>query len=125
MNTQEHHELYEKSRNYVQQKKSVYLHFIFLIIGAVFLFIINNVFKIGVEKWGFWYQWAVTLWFFLWVYHLIHVFIIHRFFGKDWERAETDKLIVKHFERLKSLEKKLVKAQIITPEETDSTTQNN
>ncbi|MDP3354201.1 MAG: 2TM domain-containing protein [Flavobacteriaceae bacterium] len=121
MNTQEQHELYEKSRNRVQQKKKVYHHFILFIVGSAFLIVVNKFFKVG-EQLGDWYKWAVTIWFFLWLLHLINVFITNRFFGKEWERTETDKLIAKHCERLKSLEKKLMKEQVISPENTDSTT---
>jgi len=61
----------------------------------------------------------------LWLLHLINVFIINRFFGKEWERAETDKLMAKHYERLKLLEKKLEKEQVIAPENQSSTPENN
>jgi hypothetical protein len=124
MSTQEQHELYEKSRNRVHQKKKVYHHFILFLVGSAFLIVINKLFKVG-DQLGDWYKWAVTIWFFLWLLHLINVFITNRFFGKDWERAETEKLILKHQERVKSLEKKLVKEQVISPDNSDSTIQDN
>jgi len=123
MSTQEQHKLYEKTRNRVQQKKKVYHHFILFLIGSAFIIVVNKLFKVG-DQFGDWYKWAVTIWFFLWLLHLINVFITNRFFGKEWERAETDKLMAKHYERLKSLEKKLEKEQIIAPENPDSTSQN-
>lgn len=119
MNTQEQHEIYEKARKNVQQKKKVYIHFILFLMGAAFLIVINKVFKVGEEKWGNWYQWMVTIWFFLWLYHVIHVFIINRFFGKEWERSETEKLIVQHQEKQKILAQKLHKKELISSSEED------
>lgn len=119
MNTQEQHELYEKARKSVQQKKKVYIHFILFLMGAAFLIVINKVFKVGEEKWGDWYQWMVTIWFFLWLYHVIHVFIINQFFGKEWERLETEKLIVQHQEKQKILAQKLHKNELISSSEED------
>lgn len=119
MNTHEQHEIYEKARKSVQQKKKVYIHFIFFIIGAAFLIFVNKVLNLGTEKWGNWYQWMVTIWFFLWLYHVIHVFIINRFFGKEWERSETEKLIIKHQEKLNILAQKLLKSNTISSSEDD------
>lgn len=123
MNTQEHHELYEKARKRVRQKKHLVQHFVFLLLGATLMFVLNKIVKVG-EQFGDWYQWVMALWFFVWLFHVIQVFVTHRFFGKDWERSETDKLIAKHMERLQSLEKKLENTQQITPNNSDQTTQN-
>jgi hypothetical protein len=114
MNTPEQHELYEKTRNRVQQKKKVYYHFILFLIGSAFLIVVNKFYNVG-ESWGDWYKWAVTVWFFLWLLHLINVFVTNRFFGKEWERTETDKLMKIHYEKLKKLEQKLIKEKTIAP----------
>ena len=119
MTTQEQHEIYEKARKSVQQKKKVYLHFIFFLIGSVFLIVVNKIFNLGEEKWGNWYKWIVAIWFFLWAYHVIHVFIINRFFGKEWERSETEILIVQHQEKQKILAQKLYKNELISSSEED------
>lgn len=124
MSTQEQHELYEKSRKRVQQKKKVYHHFILFLVGSAFLIIVNKFFNVG-EQLGDWYKWVVTIWFFLWLLHLINVFITNRFFGKEWERTETDKLIAKHNSKIEKLEKKLIKENIISPEDKTSTLDNN
>lgn len=121
MNTQEQHELYEKARKTVLKKKKVYLHFILFLVGSLVLIIINKIFKVGEEKWGNWYQWMVTSWLFLWLYHVIHVFIIHRFFGQDWERAETEKLLIKHQEKSKKLAQKLINDNTIDSLDDDLT----
>lgn len=44
-----------------------------------------------------------------------------RFFGKEWERLETEKLVEKHQLKLEKLESKLEKKGIFDP----STTQEN
>jgi hypothetical protein len=112
MNTPEQHELYEKTRNRVQQKKKVYYHFILFLIGSAFLIVVNKFYNVG-ESWGDWYKWAVTVWFFLWLLHLINVFVTNRFFGKEWERTETDKLMKIHYEKLKKLEQNLLKKKLL------------
>lgn len=107
MNTTEQHELYEKARNTVKQQKFVYYHFILFLVGAAFVFVVNKILKLG-NAYGNWYQWVIVLWFFGWVIHCVQVFIVNRFFGTDWERAETDKLMIKHAEKLKKLEQQLL-----------------
>lgn len=120
MNTPEQHELYEKARKRVQQKKKVYNHFILFLVGSVFLIVVNKFFNVG-EQFGDWYKWAVTVWFFLWLLHFINVFITKRFFGNDWERSETDKIMAKHQQKVQQLEKKLIKEHLVTTEENTST----
>ncbi|MDP2087901.1 MAG: 2TM domain-containing protein [Flavobacteriaceae bacterium] len=121
MNTheqQKQQELYERTRKRIQQKKKVYYHFILFLVGSAFLIVVNKFYKIG-DQLGDWYQWAVTIWFFLWLLQLINVFITNRFFGKEWERAETEKLIAKHQEKIKKLEQKLIINNTIASSEDD------
>ena len=116
MESKDQHEVYEKARKRVQQKKRLYYHFVLFLVGSVFLIVLNLFFKVG-EQFGEWFKYAVSLWFFLWVLHFCNVYFIKRFFDKDWERIQTEKLIAKHNNRLEKLEKGLVKKGIITPEQ--------
>ena len=116
METNRQHEVYENARKRVQQKKRLYYHFVLFLVGSVFLIVLNLFFKVG-EQFGEWFKYAVALWLFLWLLHFMNVFFIKRFFDKDWERIQTEKLIEKHNKRLEKLEKGLVKKGIITPEQ--------
>jgi hypothetical protein len=112
----EQHEVYEKARKRVQQKKRLYYHFVIFLIGSVFLIVLNTFFKVG-EQFGEWFKYAVALWFFVWLIHFVNVFITNRFFGKDWELSQTEKLIAKHQKKLDKLETNLIKKGLITPDD--------
>lgn len=80
------------------------------------MIILNIFFKVG-EQYGEWFKYAVAIWFFIWILHFVNVFITNRFFGKDWERLETEKLIDKHLDKSEELESNLIKKGIITPDD--------
>lgn len=101
------HEQYEKARKRTKQKKRLYFHFVFFLIGSVFFIILNKVLHFHQEL--DWSVWAIFAWLFLLVIHFINVFVMKRFFGKEWERIETEKLIEKHKTKIDQLEKKLEK----------------
>ena len=103
----EQHELYENARNRVKQKKHLYFHFVFFLIGSVFLIILNKLLKIGEDFIENWFVWAIILWLFFLVLHFVNVFVTNRFMGKEWERKQTDKLILKQELKITSLEKEI------------------
>lgn len=50
------HELYENARQRLRQKKTLYYHFVLLVIGSLFLFIANVFLKYGQpQQWYIWY----------------------------------------------------------------------
>lgn len=108
MKTSLDHEYYEKARKRTRQKKRLYFHFVLFLVGSVFFVILNKVIKFHPEI--DWYIWIIFAWLVLLILHFINVFIMKRFFGKEWERIETEKLIVKHKEKLEKLEVKLKKS---------------
>lgn len=114
MESNEQHEIYEKARKRVTQKKRLYFHFLIFIVGSVFLIVLNIIFKVG-EQFGEWFKYAVSGWLFIWILHFVNVFITNRFFGNDWERLETEKLIAKHSIKQYKLENNLIKTGVITP----------
>ncbi len=113
MNPKEQHELYEKARTRVIQKKYVYYHFVIFLIGSVFLIVLNTVFNVG-ESWGEWFKYAVALWLFIWLFHFFKIFVTNKFFNKEWEQSETEKLIAKHTKKVEKLEKEFLKNNDIT-----------
>jgi len=99
------HDYYEKARKRTKQKKRLYFHFVLFLVGSVFFILLNKVIKFHPEL--DWYVWAIFAWFVLLILHFINVFVMSRFFGKEWERIETGKLIQKHQEKVEKLESKL------------------
>ncbi|MCF8323116.1 MAG: 2TM domain-containing protein [Flavobacterium sp.] len=87
----EQHELYEYARKRIKQKKMLYFHFVFFVLGSLFLFIANHF-----QAFGFtsnWSIWVITLWVFLFLLHFIKVFITNRFMNKNWERDQINRLV--------------------------------
>lgn len=102
------HEYYEKARKRTKQKKRLYFHFVLFLVGSVFFIILNKV--IGFHPELDWYVWAIFAWLFLLVVQTINVFVMNRFFDKNWERVQTEKLIQKHKDKVEKLEAKLEKS---------------
>ena len=98
------HELYENARRRLRQKKVLYYHFVFLVVGSIFLFIANVVLKYGAPN--LWYIWACTVWIFIFILHFIKVFITDRFMNKEWEREQIDRLIQKQKNKISELSEK-------------------
>jgi len=101
------HEQYENARKRIKQKRRLYFHFLLFLIGSVFFVILNKVVKFHDEL--DWYVWAIFTWLFFLVIHIINTLVMKRFFGKDWERLETEKLVEKHKLKVEKLEKNLEK----------------
>jgi len=101
----EQHELYENARSHVQQKKRLYFHFVIFLIGSVFLIILNKLLNVGENFIENWFVWAIVLWLFFLILHFVNVFVTNKFMGKDWERKQTDKLVLKQELKIAKLEK--------------------
>lgn len=123
MDTKEQHELYEAARKRVKQKKRLYFHFVLFLIGSVFFVIANKYLNIYPEY--DWFLWAIIVWLFFLVIDTINVLIIKRFFGEEWERKETEKLLAKHDKKVEKLEKKLEKKGTFDAPKTDTSASEN
>lgn len=87
----EQHEEYEYARKRLNQKKTLYFHFVLFLLGSLFMFVANHF-----EIFGFssnWSVWLITIWTFLFVLHFIKVFITNRFMDKNWEREQINRLV--------------------------------
>lgn len=100
MNAEEH-ELYELAQKRINQKKRLYFHLIFLVVGSLFLFIANKWLKFA-EVYD-WYLWAITAWIFLFLLHIINVFVTNRFMDKNWEREQINKLMTLQKTKIEAL----------------------
>jgi amino acid permease len=106
------HELYEYARNRIKQKKRLYFHFIVLFLGSIFLFVANNWLSFYPEK--KWWIWAVTIWIFLFMLHVIKVFVTDSFMNKNWERTQIDKLMLKQNKKIEQLKNDLENSKSTT-----------
>ncbi|MGK4566058.1 2TM domain-containing protein [Flavobacterium sp. 3HN19-14] len=98
------HELYEYARRRIRQKKVLYFHFVFFIIGSLFMFVANDLLEYGLP--AQWYKWGITIWLFIFIFHFIKVYLLDRFMNKNWEREQIDRLVEKQKNRLRQLESK-------------------
>lgn len=101
----EQHELLETTQDRIRQKKRLHTHFVIFLIGSVFLVLVNKILKFG-ERYD-WFIWAITFWAFLFVIHIFNVFVTQRFMGKDWERRQREKLVLKQRERIAEIQKEI------------------
>lgn len=108
-------ELIENAQKRIKQKKSLYIHFVIFLIGAVFLILANTVLGIGKNFTILgkeWFLYAILLWSFFFIYHIFNVFITHKFMGKAWEKQQLEKLVAKQQNRIEKLKSNLVKEEI-------------
>ena len=117
-------ELIENAQKRIKQKKRLYAHFVIFLIGAIFLIIANTVLGIGKDFKLFgidWFVFGILFWLFLFIYHLLNVFVTQKFMGKAWEKKQLDKLVAKQQNRSDKLKAGLVKEEtLIAQSEVDS-----
>ena len=101
----EQHEQLEYAHKRIKQKKNLYVHFVLFLIGSVFLILINKILKYG-EEYN-WFIWAITFWAFLFVVHVVNVYVTQKFMGIDWEREQRENLIAKQRQRIKELQNEI------------------
>ncbi len=101
----EQHDLLESAHARIKQKKRLYVHFVIFLIGSVFLVLINKILKFGEEY--DWFVWAITFWAFLFIIHTVNVFVTQKFMGKDWERQQREKLVLKQKQRIAEIQKEI------------------
>ena len=90
--------LVENAQKSVKQKKRLFCHFSIMLFGIATLLITNILFEIKNEIRPFnfpWSYWISVFWFLILIAHVYKVFITNRFMGKDWEKEEIKKLVLK------------------------------
>lgn len=104
----EHREQYEYARRRIKQKKNLMRHFILFLVGSILLIIINPVLGIGNETiFQDWFVWAILIWTFIFLVHLLNVFVINKFMGKEWEDTQLQKLKNLQREKLAAMQRKV------------------
>jgi len=112
---QEQLELIENAQRRIKQKKRLYIHFVFFLIGSLFLILAYTVLNIGenVKFFGIeWFVYAILGWLFLLLYHIFNVFITHKFMGAAWEKTQLSKLVAQQQVRVEKLKTQLKKEDL-------------
>lgn len=100
-------ELIENAQARVRQKKRLYRHFVLFLAGAILLIVINLVLGVGKDFQLFgadWFVWAILLWTFFFLVHLINVTLMSTFMNKEWEQKQLDRLVTKQKIKIAELE---------------------
>lgn len=109
-------ELIENAQKRMKQKRALYIHFIFFLIGSVFLILANTVLGIGKEFTFFgkeWFLFAILIWLFFFIYHVFNVYVTNKFMGKAWEKKQLEKLISKQQTRIAKIKAELTKEETL------------
>lgn len=108
----EERELYENARKRTVQKKRLFQHFIIFLVGAVLLIVLNVVigYKENFMPLGYnWFVWAILLWAFIFLIHLLNVFVTNKFMGKEWQDRQMTKLVEKQKKKIAEMRKQVEK----------------
>jgi uncharacterized membrane protein YkgB len=103
-------QMFENARARALQKKRLFQHFVTFLVGAVLLIILNVVigYKEDFKPLGYnWFVWAILLWTFFFLIHVINVWVTSSFMGKEWEQRQLEKLVTKQKERIAELQQKV------------------
>lgn len=106
----EQRELIERAQMRARQKRRLYQHFIVFLLGSVVLILINVIFEIGTDINPFgidWFIWAIIFWALILLIHAFNVFVTNKFFGKDWENEQVERLVAKQQRKIAELRKQV------------------
>lgn len=106
----EQRELIERAQLRARQKRRLYQHFIVFLLGSVVLILINVIFEIGTDINPFgidWFIWAIIFWALILLIHVFNVYVTNRFFGKEWENEQVDRLVAKQQKKIAELENRI------------------
>jgi dihydrofolate reductase len=111
--------LIENAQKRVKQRKRLFYHFSVMLFGIATLLIINILFNIKdeIEPYNFpWSYWISIFWVLILLAHAYNVYITNRFMGKDWEKEQTKKLVLKQELKISKIKTELEKEARIKAE---------
>jgi len=103
-------ELFEHAQERIKEKKNLYTHFLFYLVGCVFFVILNVLLEIGATYTALgldWFVYAVLIWSFFIMVHAIRVLLFSRFMNKAWKAKQMAYLVEKQQIKIAEMEKKL------------------
>ncbi|GAA0871344.1 hypothetical protein GCM10009117_04900 [Gangjinia marincola] len=104
--------LFEHAQERIKKKKNLYRHFIIFLAGAVLLIVVNLVLGYGKDFTILntdWFVWAILLWTFVFLIHLLNVFVLNPFIGKKWEEEQLERLVAKQKKKIAALQQEVEK----------------
>lgn len=114
----EQREQYNYALQRIRQKKKLFRHFVFFLAGSVLFIILSAFLNKGNEILNNWYVYAILIWLFFLLVHVLNVFVINTFMGKEWEDRQLEKLKAKQADRIAKLQQK-VDAEVEAPSESN------
>jgi uncharacterized membrane protein YcjF (UPF0283 family) len=102
----EQREQYNYALQRIRQKKKLFRHFVFFLAGSVLFIILSAFLNKGNEYLNNWYVYAILIWLFFLLVHVLNVFVINSFMGKEWEDKQLEKLKAKQVKRIAELQKR-------------------
>ena len=111
--------LVENAQKRVKQRKRLFYHFSVMLFGIATLLIINILFNIkdDIEPYNFpWSYWISIFWVLILLSHTYNVYITNRFMGKDWEKEQIKKLVLKQELKISKIKTELEKEARIKAE---------
>lgn len=106
----EQREMIERAQERAKQKKRLYQHLIFFLIGSVVFIVLNIGLEYGLDINPFgidWFVWAIIIWGIILLLHAYNVFVTNKFLGKDWENKQIEKLVAKQRKKMDELQTKV------------------
>ena len=111
--------LVEDAQKRVKQRKRLFYHFSVMLFGIATLLIINILFKIkgDIKPYDIpWSYWVSIFWILILLAHAYNVYITNRFMGKDWEKEQIKKLVLKQELKISKIKNELEKEARIKAE---------
>jgi len=103
-------EIFEHAQARINEKKGLHTHFIFYLVGCVFLIILNVFLNFGSDFKPFgldWFVYAVLGWSFLMMVHAVRILLFNSFMGKAWKAKQMAYLVEKQKKKILEMEEKL------------------
>ena len=111
--------LVEDAQKRVKQRERLFYHFSVMLFGIATLLIINILFKIkgDIKPYDIpWSYWVSIFWILILLAHAYNVYITNRFMGKDWEKEQIKKLVLKQELKISKIKNELEKEARIKAE---------
>jgi dihydrofolate reductase len=111
--------LVEDAQKRVKQRKRLFYHFSVMLFGIATLLIRNILFKIkgDIKPYDIpWSYWVSIFWILILLAHAYNVYITNRFMGKDWEKEQIKKLVLKQELKISKIKNELEKEARIKAE---------
>jgi len=103
-------ELFEHAQARIKEKKGLYRHFIFFLVGCIFMIVLNLVLNFGVDFKFLgqdWFVLGVLVWSFFILVHTFRVVLFSKFMGKEWKDKQMRYLVEKQKNKIAKMEKQL------------------